>query len=228
MAEDHPGHAAEGRPAHMHAFCAFAERACYFGPVRKETRWRGRTGLCSQTHEEKVMSCSDDEGRSEQAETQEVINDFQAEMERSRAVTDRLIAETDVLKRDHEAHLAAMRAETEEMKARTERLILMNCKKQYRDEIHGVAINVLVGVLTKDAIRSIKDGDFSTTSSKIDIGQLVDYSLIVGKRYVDELHKINVSDKQLAEYKDSLGPIAASPSLPEPLITPPPKPSSES
>ena len=167
-----------------------------------------------------------DKGANEEAQrTQEVIDDFQAEMERSRAVTDRLLAETDVLKRDHEERLTRMRIETEEMRARTERLIVSNCRAKYQTEIHGVAINVLVGVLTKDALRSIKDGEFSTTSSKIDIGQLVDYSLIVGKRYVDELHKIGVSDKQLAEYKDSLGPMMASPSEPEPLITPPPKPS---
>lgn len=40
--------------------------------------------------------------------------------------------------------------------------------------------------------------------SKIDIGQTVDFSLMVAKRYIDELHRIGVSGKQLEEYREQI------------------------
>jgi hypothetical protein len=159
-------------------------------------------------------------------EAEKAIDERRVEMDRAKAVTERLATPDDVLQRDHEARIASMKMETEELKARTERLILMNAKQKYQAEIHGVALNVLVGVLTKDALRSIKDSEFSTTAVKINVAEVVDYSLIVGKRFIDELHKIGVSEKQIAEYKDSLGPLPLLPSEPESIITPPPGSSS--
>jgi hypothetical protein len=101
-------------------------------------------------------------------------------------------------------------AETEEMKkhrlemeAHTERMMQLGCKRQYQQEINSVSINVLVSILTKDALKGIRDSEF-TESTKLDVGKMVEFALIVGKRYVDELHRISVSAKQLEEYKDQI------------------------
>lgn len=126
----------------------------------------------------------------------------------------------------HDEAMLQMQKDIEESKARAERMIRLQAKKTYQREIHGVAINVLVALLTKDALRAMRESEF--TPSKIDVGSAVEFSLIVGKRYVDELHSISVSEKQIEEYKDQLVPPPpyglSSPYDSPPLITPPPAP----
>lgn len=101
-------------------------------------------------------------------------------------------------------------AETEEMKkqrlemeARTERMLQRGARRVYQQEIGSVAINVLVSILTKDALKGMRDSEFATTP-RLDISETVDFSLMVAKKYVDELHKIGVSDRQVQEYKDQI------------------------
>lgn len=101
-------------------------------------------------------------------------------------------------------------AETEEMKshrlemeARTERMLQRGAKRAYQQEIGSVAINVLVSILTKDALKGIRESDFSQ-APRLDIAETVDFSLMVAKRYIDELHKISVSEKQLQEYREQI------------------------
>ena len=131
-----------------------------------------------------------------------------------RSETDAVKAQSEALKRER-VHDCA------EADAKHERFMMLQARKAYQTEIHGVAINVLVSILTKDALRSIRDSDFSQTASKLDVGEVVDFSLIVGKRYVDELHKIGVSQKQLADFREQISAMTP-PAAPDPLITPPP------
>jgi len=122
-------------------------------------------------------------------------------------------ARTEALKRNVEAMRAeaeVVRKQTDELARRNARVYASAAKRAYQSEIHAVALNVLVGILTKDALRAMRESDFA--ASKLDVGQVVEYSLIVGKRYIDELHKIAVSDKQVAEYRDHI--IATTVSLP--------------
>lgn len=114
-----------------------------------------------------------------------------------------------------------METQRREMEERTERMILLGAKTKYQQEIHGVAINVLVSILTKDALKSIKESEFSA-APKLDITQTVDFSLMVAKKYVDELHKITVSQKQLAEYKDQIFSSMQSGQPGSPFIVPSP------
>ncbi len=116
-----------------------------------------------------------------------------------RARTAALLDDADRLKVENDG----MRTARLENEARMERMMMQGARRAYQSEINGVAINVLVSILTKDALKGIRDTDF-TPSTKIDIGQMVDFSLMVAKRYIDELHRINVSDKRLAEYKDQI------------------------
>ena len=90
-----------------------------------------------------------------------------------------------------------------EIEARAERMMQRGAKRSYQSEINSVAINVLVSILTKDALKGMRDSDFAQ-SPKLDISETVDFSLMVAKRYIDELHKIGVSQKQLEEYKEQI------------------------
>ena len=74
-----------------------------------------------------------------------------------------------------------IRARIEEIRARTERMILLNARKAYQSEIHAIALNVLVSVLTKDALSTMRDGSGFSAQPKLNIEELVDYSLIVGR-----------------------------------------------
>jgi hypothetical protein len=154
-------------------------------------------------------------------DTNEILSEASERMERNRREHEekmrRQQAEHEERMRQHDELMAQMKKDTEEVTARTERMIRSNACKNYQTEIHAVAINVLAALLTKDALRAMRDSEF--TPSKIDVGEVVDFSLIVGKRYVDELHRIVVSEKQLAEYKDYVQSMTP-PSL-QPIITPP-------
>lgn len=112
-----------------------------------------------------------------------------------------------------------MRKQRLEIEARTERMIVQGAKRAYQTEIHGVAINVLVSILTKDALKGMRESEFAEVS-KIDIGQMVDFSLMVAKRYIDELHRISVSDKKIAEYKDQIQSQMMPGAMP-PVVMPP-------
>jgi len=118
------------------------------------------------------------------------------------ALRDRTAAYADDSKR--------LTAESDEMKkrrleieARTERMMQRGAKRSYQAEINSVAINVLVSILTKDALKGMRDSDFAQ-SPKLDIAETVDFSLMVAKRYIDELHRINISQKQFEEYKEQI------------------------
>ena len=100
----------------------------------------------------------------------------------------RIVTESDAMQRAHEA--------------RMERSMQRGARQTYQTEIHGVAINVLVSILTKDALRGIRESEFAESAKKLDIAETVDFSLMVAKRYVDELHRIGVSEKQVEEYKE--------------------------
>jgi len=126
---------------------------------------------------------------------------------------ERLKAETAAL----EKHNREMEQQRREMEAHTERLLAHGARIKYQQEINSVAINVLVSILTKDALKSIKESEFSA-APKLDIAQTVDFSLMVAKRYIDELHKINVSTRQIEEYKD----LCAMQPGGQPIVTPPP------
>ena len=90
-----------------------------------------------------------------------------------------------------------------EMEARTERMLRRGARRTYQQEINSVAINVLVSILTKDALKGIRESDFSQ-APRLDIAETVDFSLMVAKRYIDELHNIGVSEKQFLEYKEQI------------------------
>jgi hypothetical protein len=96
-----------------------------------------------------------------------------------------------------------MRKHRLEIEDRMERMMQRNAKRAYQTEINGVAINVLVSILTKDALKGMRDSEYAQ-SSKLDITETVDFSLMVAKRYIDELHKISVSQKQLEEYREQI------------------------
>jgi hypothetical protein len=138
--------------------------------------------------------------------TQKELAAYKAETDAINKRTEAMRRETEILKEQ----TAKMAAQNECMAAQAERSIALQARRTYQSEIHGVAINVLVSILTKDALRAMRDSEFS--AAKIDVGEIVEYSLIVGKRYVDELHRILVSEKQIVEYKDQLA--IMTPSLP--------------
>jgi hypothetical protein len=129
-------------------------------------------------------------------------------IEETKAFNDR----TEAMKRE----TAMLKEQSAEMAAQNERSIVLQARRTYQSEIHGVAINVLVSILTKDALRAMRDSEFSAAAAKIDVGEVVEYSLIVGKRYVDELHKIPVSDRQIAEHKDHLALMSPLPQVARP------------
>lgn len=108
-------------------------------------------------------------------------------------------AESEV-KKIHE-QTAALEERNARLAAQMERVFAIQARRNYQIEIHGVAINVLAALLTKDALRAVRDEGYSQMPA-INVEQVVDFSLIVGKRYVDEMHRIQVSDKQIAEYKE--------------------------
>jgi len=125
----------------------------------------------------------------------------------------RLAVESDEMKKRTAAYMEdskRLAVESDEMKkrrleieARAERMMQRGAKRSYQSEINSVAINVLVSILTKDALKGMRDSDFAQ-SPKLDISETVDFSLMVAKRYIDELHKIGVSQKQLEEYKEQI------------------------
>jgi hypothetical protein len=129
-----------------------------------------------------------------------------AELEAYEKTTTALRARTAALLEDSkrlEVENEVFRKERLEMEAHTERMMQLGARRQYQSEINSVSINVLVSILTKDALKGMRESEFSETS-KIDVGKMVEFALIVGKRYVDELHRISVSQKQLDEYKDQI------------------------
>src|SRR5271157_4023630 len=139
--------------------------------------------------------------------TQKELAAYKAETDAIKERSKVMALESAVLKEQ----TVEMAAQNERMAVQNERAIALQARKNYQSEIHGVAINVLVSILTKDALRAIRDSEFS--ASKIDVGEVVEYSLIVGKKYIDELHKISVSDKQIAEHKDHLAIMAPLPQM---------------
>src|SRR5277367_3665692 len=82
---------------------------------------------------------------------------------------------------DRAAAKARHEAKMAELHAHGERMFAVQCRRNYQTEIHSVAINVLVGLLTKDALRAVRDEGYTQTP-KIDVEQVVDFSLIVGTR----------------------------------------------
>ncbi len=129
------------------------------------------------------------------------------ELEVYKAETAAINERTEAMRRES----VLLKEQSEVMAAQNERSLALQARKGYQSEIHAVAINVLVSILTKDALRAMRDSEF--TASKIDVSEVVEYSLIVGKKYVDELHKIPVSDRQIAEHRDHIAMMAPLPQM---------------